>query len=38
MELGYNETREMVAGWLKLVLIQQFFSLLAADGTNDSPG
>jgi hypothetical protein len=26
----------MVADWLKLVLIQQFFSLLAADGTNDT--
>ena len=31
-----NDAREMVAGWLKLILIQQFFSLLAADGTNDT--
>ena len=31
-----NEAREMIAGWLKLILIQQFFSLLAADGTNDT--
>jgi hypothetical protein len=31
-----DEAREMVAGWLKLILIQQFFSLLAADGTNDT--
>lgn len=27
--------RKMLAGWLKLVLIEQFFSLLAEDGTND---
>jgi hypothetical protein len=31
-----NEAREMIAGWLKLILIQQFFSLLAADGANDT--
>jgi len=31
-----NDERAMVAGWLKLVLIQQFFSLLAADGANDT--
>ncbi len=31
-----DEAREMIAGWLKLILIQQFFSLLAADGTNDT--
>lgn len=31
-----NDVREMIAGWLKLILIQQFFSLLAADGTNDT--
>jgi hypothetical protein len=31
-----DEACEMVAGWLKLVLIEQFFSLLAADGTNDT--
>jgi hypothetical protein len=31
-----DEAREMVAGWLKLILIQQFFSLLAADGINDT--
>jgi EH_Signature domain len=31
-----DETRKMVAGWLKLVLIKDFFSLLAADGTNDT--
>ena len=31
-----DDARAMVAGWLKLVLIQQFFSLLAADGTNDT--
>jgi EH_Signature domain len=31
-----DEARGMVADWLKLVLIQQFFSLLAADGTNDT--
>jgi hypothetical protein len=31
-----NEAREMVAGWLKLILIQQFFSLLAADGINNT--
>jgi hypothetical protein len=31
-----DDARTMVAGWLKLVLIQQFFSLLAADGTNDT--
>lgn len=28
--------RLMVADWLKLILIRQFFSLLAADGSNDS--
>jgi hypothetical protein len=28
--------RFMVADWLKLILIQQFFSLLAADGSNDT--
>ena len=31
-----DEARKMVTGWLKLVLIQQFFSLLAADGSNDT--
>jgi EH_Signature domain len=31
-----DDARAMVADWLKLVLIQQFFSLLAADGTNDT--
>ena len=30
-----DDARTMVAGWLKLVLIQQFFSLLAADGSNN---
>jgi hypothetical protein len=30
------ETRQMVSGWLKLILIQRFFNLLAADGTNDT--
>lgn len=30
------ETRAMVADWLKLDLIRQFFSLLAADGSNDT--
>ena len=28
--------RSMVAEWLKLILIQQFFGLLAADGNNDT--
>ncbi len=31
-----DDARTMVASWLKLVLIQQFFSLLAADGSNDT--
>ena len=31
-----DDARAMVADWLKLDLIQQFFSLLAADGTNDT--
>jgi hypothetical protein len=31
-----EDARAMVAGWLKLALIQRFFSLLAADGTNDT--
>ena len=31
-----DDARAMVADWLKLVLIQQFFGLLAADGTNDT--
>jgi hypothetical protein len=31
-----NDAREMIAGWLKLILIQQFFGLLAVDGTNDT--
>jgi hypothetical protein len=31
-----EDARSMVASWLKLVLIQQFFSLLATDGSNDS--
>jgi hypothetical protein len=31
-----EDARAMVTDWLKLVLIQQFFSLLAADGTNDT--
>jgi hypothetical protein len=31
-----DDARAMVADWLKLVLIQQFFSLLAADGSNDT--
>jgi hypothetical protein len=30
-----DEARAMVADWLKLILIQQFFSLLAAGGIND---
>ena len=31
-----DEARVMVADWLKLVYIQQFFGLLAADGANDT--
>ena len=31
-----DDARAMVADWLKLDLIQRFFSLLAADGTNDT--
>jgi len=31
-----DEARAMVADWLKLVLIQQFFSLLAADRANNT--
>lgn len=30
------KAREMIAGWLKLQLISQFFSLLAEDGSNDT--
>lgn len=31
-----DEAREMVAGWLKRDLIRRFFSLLSADGVNDT--
>jgi len=31
-----EDARAMVAGWLKLVLIQKFFSLLTEDGSNDT--
>ena len=31
-----ENTRDMVANWLKLYLIHQFFSLLAQDGQNDT--
>ena len=31
-----DEARKMIAGWLKRILIKDFFSLLAADGSNDT--
>jgi hypothetical protein len=31
-----TDAREMIAGWLKLQLIGQFFALLAEDGANDT--
>ncbi len=31
-----DDTREMVASWLKLALIRKFFGLLAEDGMNDT--
>lgn len=31
-----EQTRDMIANWLKLYLIHQFFSLLAEDKTNDA--
>lgn len=34
-QLVSEATRQMVADWLKLDLIRQFFSLLAQDGAND---
>jgi hypothetical protein len=34
--LAHNDARLMVTTWLKLILIQQFFSLLAEDGRQDT--
>ena len=36
VEFVSDPAREMVAGWLKRDLIRRFFSLLAADGLNDT--